>query len=53
MWMYPEPSCPDCSFSAELDNAEINAQIRGILIHGANQNSGPKPVPLRERVVSP
>jgi hypothetical protein len=41
MWMYPGPSCPDCSFSAELDNAEINAKIQGILVHGANKNPDP------------
>jgi hypothetical protein len=53
MWTYPGPSCPDRSFSVELDDTEINAQIRGILVHGANQNSDPSPVPLREGVVSP
>jgi hypothetical protein len=47
MWMYLGPSCPNCSFSIELDDAEIDAQIRGILVHG------PSAFPLRERVVSP
>jgi hypothetical protein len=42
-WVYPGPSCPDRSFSTELDDAEINA----------NQNSGPNLIPLREGVVNP
>jgi hypothetical protein len=41
MWMYLGPSCPDCSFSTELDDAEIDVQIRGILVHRVNWNSGP------------
>jgi hypothetical protein len=49
MWMYPAPSCPDHSFSAELDDAEINARIWGILVHGANQNPGSSMIPLRGR----
>jgi hypothetical protein len=53
MWMYPGPSCPDRSFSAKLDNVEINARIRGILGHGANQNPAPSPIPLRGGVISP
>jgi hypothetical protein len=53
MWMYLGLGCPDRSFSAELDDTEINAQIQGILVHGANQNSGPSLVPLREGVISP
>jgi hypothetical protein len=31
MWMYPGPSCPDRSFSTELDDAEIDTQIWRIL----------------------
>jgi hypothetical protein len=53
MWMYPGPSCFDCSFSTKLDDVEINVWIRGILVHGANQNSSPSPCPLREGVISP
>jgi hypothetical protein len=34
-------SCPGHSFSTELDNAEINARIQGILVHGANHNPSP------------
>jgi hypothetical protein len=41
MWMYPGLSCPNRSFSAELDDVEINTQIRGILVHEANQNHLP------------
>jgi hypothetical protein len=44
---------PDRSFSVELDDMEINARIRGILVHGVNQNFGPSLVPLREGVISP
>jgi hypothetical protein len=44
---------PRRSFSAELDSEEINTQIRGILVHWADQDPGPSPVSLRESVVSP
>jgi hypothetical protein len=27
MWMYPGPSCPDCPFSIELEDMEINTRI--------------------------
>jgi hypothetical protein len=53
MWTYLGPSCPDHSFSVELDDTEINTWIRGILVYGVNQNSGPSPIPLREGVVRP
>jgi hypothetical protein len=36
MWMYPRPSYANRSFSAELDDARIDAQIGGNLVHGAN-----------------
>jgi hypothetical protein len=49
--MYPEPNCPDRSFSIELDDMGINARIQGILVHGANHNPGPSPIPLRGGVV--
>jgi hypothetical protein len=51
--MYPRPSCLDHSFSVELESAEINTRIRGILIHGADKDLGPSPVPLREGVIIP
>jgi hypothetical protein len=53
IWMYLGPSCPDHSFSVELDDAEINARIRGILVYGANRNPDPSPIPLRGGVLSP
>jgi hypothetical protein len=53
MWMYLGPSCPDHPFSTELDNTEINTQIRGFLAHEVNQNSSSGPTPLREGVNSP
>jgi hypothetical protein len=53
MWMYPGLGCLDHSFSAELNNVEINGRIQGILVHGAGQDPGPYPAPLREGVVSP
>jgi hypothetical protein len=53
MCMYPGPSCPDHSFSTELDNTEIDARIQGILVHGANQNASPSLIPLRGAVISP
>jgi hypothetical protein len=53
MWMYQRPGYPNRSFSAELDNAEINSRIRGILVHRVDQDPGPSPIPLREGVASP
>jgi hypothetical protein len=53
MWMHPGPSCSDHSFSVELGNAEIDAQIGRILIQGVHQNFGSSLIPLREGVVSP
>jgi hypothetical protein len=50
--MYSGPSCPNRSFSIELGDVEIDARIRGILVRGDNQNSGPSPIPLREGVIS-
>jgi hypothetical protein len=51
MWTYPRPSCPDRSFSTNLDNAEIDIRIRRILALRENRNYGPSSIPLRERVV--
>jgi hypothetical protein len=53
IWMYPGPSCPDHPFSTELEGTEIHTQIRGVLAHGADQNFGSGPIPLREGVDSP
>jgi hypothetical protein len=47
------PSCPNRPFSTELDNTEINIRIQGVLTHGADQNFGSGPVPLREGVNNP
>jgi hypothetical protein len=52
-WMYPGLSCPDCSFSVELYDTEINTRIRGVLAHGADMNFDFRPVPLREGLDSP
>jgi hypothetical protein len=49
MWMYPGTSCSDSSFSTELDDAEINAQIRWILLHGGQSQSWPQPDPFNGR----
>jgi hypothetical protein len=53
MLMYPGPGCFDCSFSAELDNAEIDTKVRRILALEAHRNTGPSPFPLSEGIVSP
>jgi hypothetical protein len=53
MWMYLWPSCLDCSFFAELDDAEIDARIQRIHALGAHRNPDPSLIPLREGVVSP
>jgi hypothetical protein len=52
MWLYPRPSCLDCSFSEELSEAVINTWIHKVLDHGANLNPGAGPTPLREGVAS-
>jgi hypothetical protein len=53
MWRYPGPSCSDHSFSAELDDKEIDTQVRMILALRVHQSSGPFPIPLVEGVISP
>jgi hypothetical protein len=53
MLMYPRPSSPNHSFSAELDNIEINTWIRGVRAHGAGKNFDSCSVPLTEGVDSP
>jgi hypothetical protein len=53
MWRYPGPSCPNCSFSAELIDAEFDTQVRKILALGVNRHSGSSLIPLRDGVVSP
>jgi hypothetical protein len=50
MWMYPGSSCPDRSFSADV---EIDTWIRRTLALRAHRNSGPILIPSREGVVSP
>jgi hypothetical protein len=45
-------SCPDCSFSIELGDTEINIDIRGVLALGADLNLGSGLIPQRERVDS-
>jgi hypothetical protein len=40
MWLYPGPSCLDCSFFNELSNAEINTHIHMVLDHGGDLNPG-------------
>jgi hypothetical protein len=44
MWMYPRPSCPDHPFSIELDDMEINMQIRGVLAYGDDLNLCSNPI---------
>jgi hypothetical protein len=51
MWMYLGPSYSERPFSTGLDGMEINAWIRGIIVQGADQNSSPSSVPLREGVI--
>jgi hypothetical protein len=53
MWMYPGPSCPNHPFSIVLNGTKISTQIRGILVQGGDQNSGPNPIPLREGDINP
>jgi hypothetical protein len=52
MWRYTRPCCLDRPFSTELDDTEINTWILGGHAHGADQNFGSGPVPLREWVVN-
>jgi hypothetical protein len=51
--MYLGPSCPDCPFSAELGDMDINTWIRGVLDHGADLNLDSSPIPFRGRVDNP
>jgi hypothetical protein len=53
IWMYLGPSCSDHSFSAELNNVEIETLVQRILTLEAHRNSSPSPIPLREGVASP
>jgi hypothetical protein len=52
MWMYLGPSCPDCPFSLELDDTEINTLIQGVHARGADMNVVSSLAFLRERVNS-
>jgi hypothetical protein len=52
MWLYPCPSCPNCSLSEELSMVEINTQIHKVLDHEPDPNPVAGPVPLREGVAS-
>jgi hypothetical protein len=45
MWLYPGPRCPDCPFSDELGEVEVNTRIRNVLDHGADLNPGAGPAP--------
>jgi hypothetical protein len=52
MWRYPRPSCPDCSFSAELVDAEVDTRVQRILALGVNRYSSSSPVPLWDGVAN-
>jgi hypothetical protein len=45
MWMYMGSSCPDCPFSNELGDDEINTQIHRVLAPGPIQILGLVPLP--------
>jgi hypothetical protein len=53
MWMYPVSSCPNRPLSIELGDMEINTQVRGVLVHGADLDRGFTLIPLREGVDNP
>jgi hypothetical protein len=53
MWMYSGPSCPDCSFSVELVDAEVNTRVRRILALEVNRHSGFGLICLWDWVISP
>jgi hypothetical protein len=52
MWLYPGSSCPDCSFSQESGDAEMNTRIHKVQDHGVDLNHRVGPAPLREGVAS-
>jgi hypothetical protein len=52
IWLYPRPSCLNCSFSQELSDAEINTCVLNVLDYGANLNPRVGPTPFREGVAS-
>jgi hypothetical protein len=53
MLRYPGPGYPDCSFSAELMDMEVEAWVQKLLALGVRQPSTPGPASLREGVDSP
>jgi hypothetical protein len=53
MWWYPEPGCPDRSFSTELMDTEVDARVRKLLALRARRPSAPGTSSLREGVGSP
>jgi hypothetical protein len=48
MWRYPRPGRPDCSFSVELMDAEVDARVQKFLAIEARRPSVPGPASLRE-----
>jgi hypothetical protein len=44
---------PDCPFSEELGDTEVNTQVHEVLAHGVDPNLGTSPVPLREGIGNP
>jgi hypothetical protein len=52
MWMYPGPSYPDCPFSEELYDVEINTWIHMVLAHRVDLSPWAGLAPLREGVNS-
>jgi hypothetical protein len=53
MWRYPGPSCPNCSFSAELENMKVDTWVQGIHALRINRRSSSSPVSSRDWVTSP
>jgi hypothetical protein len=50
VWMYPGPSCLDCPFFEELDDAEINTRIHRVPAHGIDLSPRVGLAHLREGV---
>jgi hypothetical protein len=53
MWRYPGPGCPNYSFSTELMDTNVDAQVRKLLALRARRSSAPSPASLREGVGNP
>jgi hypothetical protein len=53
LWRYLGHGCPNRSLQAELEDAEVDTRVWGILALVVNQRTSPSLVSMREGFVSP